>query len=168
MGHSGTAVNAWMSLLVSEPSAGRARPSALPAGGSTRSAAWVVGHRKASGRLLRRDAGSGLPGHFCPLVDTTKAAPSLSQSVSELLGRCARGRCITPNRHSRTIRRKYHARRSYQRFRCAAHPTARKLTGRADQQLLAREMRRVLQTTAAIPAPAVMLSAAQLRPAFAP
>ena len=47
-------------------------------------------------------------------------------------------------------------------------PTARKLTGRADQQLLAREMRRVLQTTAAMPAPAVMLSAAQLRPAFAP
>jgi hypothetical protein len=40
---------------------------------------------------------------------------------------------------SRTVRRRCHARRTYQPFQCAAHPTARKgVTGPADPRLLGR------------------------------
>lgn len=53
---------------------GPSKASASPADGSTRSAAWVVGHRKTSGRLHAEMQDLGLPGHFCALVDTTKAA----------------------------------------------------------------------------------------------
>jgi hypothetical protein len=48
-----------------------------------------------------------------------------------------------PTRRSRTVRRKCHARRPYQPFQCAAHPTARKgVTGPADHRWLAGLARR--------------------------
>jgi hypothetical protein len=53
-----------------------------------------------SGRALRRSLVPGrLPSQFCPSVNTTKAAPWLSQSVTELLGSYATRRCISPNRN---------------------------------------------------------------------